>query len=113
MKKTIIKFTTPILFVLMLVACGGVKTSTSGVDNKTFLEFCSTPNNYRGGVDVNVDDKTNFKAEVIKYNPTKISTTVYAISPGKHVITVSYEGKVLYKQQLFLSNQETRKIILP
>jgi hypothetical protein len=112
MRKLILLFTTAIL-VLAFNSCGGIKTSTSGVENQSFLEFNGIPSKYDNGVDVNIDDKTNFKAEVIKFKPNKISTTVYAISSGKHVVTVSYNGTTLYKQQLFLSNQETRKITLP
>jgi len=38
---------------------------------------------------------------------------VYAISTGKHVISVYYNDKVIYQKQIFISAQETKKVLLP
>jgi hypothetical protein len=110
--KKIVLFTASILL-LTLASCGGIKTGTTGVDNQSFLAFVGKPSDYKGGVDVVIDDKTNFKADVTKDYSDNIKGNVYAISTGAHTISVSYNGKVVYKKQLFLANQETRKIMLP
>ena len=81
------------ILILVLGSCGGIRTSSGGVDNKSFLVFEGKPSNYSGGVDVNIDNQINFKAEVVKEKPYKISRTVYSLSPGKHLLTVSYNGK--------------------
>jgi hypothetical protein len=97
----------------LMTSCTGVKTSSSGVDNQAFINIVGKPGNYSGGVDVNVDDKTNFKAEVNKEYTDRPKGKVYAIGIGTHVVIVSYNGQVLYKQQIFVSSQETKKIVLP
>lgn len=96
-----------------LSGCTGVKSVTRGLENESFLELVGNPNNYQGGVDVNVDDKNTFKAEVNKDHQDRPKGKVYAISPGTHIVTVSYENQVIYKKQIFISTQETRKITLP
>ena len=106
-----------IFFILILstiiTSCGGIKTLSSGLDNEAFLEFVGKPNDYDGGLEVTVDDKTNFVAEVNKNKSTKTKGLVYAISTGTHTVSVSYKNKLLYKKQIFISSQETKKIILP
>ena len=64
-----------ILFVIaigliVLTGCTGVKTLSTGLENEAFIEFIGKPSNYSGGVDVNIDDKTTFKAEVTKTTQT-------------------------------------------
>lgn len=102
-----------VLATLVLYSCGGIKTLSTGIDNEAFLEFIGKPNDYDGGLDVTVDEKTNFVAEVNKDKATKTKGRVYAISTGAHTISVSYKNKLLYKKQIFISSQETKKIILP
>jgi len=96
-----------------LTSCTGVKTVATGLENETFLEFLGNPSNYKGGVDVNIDDKITFKAEVNKDHADRPKGSVYAISTGTHTVTVSYNSKVVYKKQIFVSAQETKKILLP
>jgi len=50
----------------LLVSCTGVKSTATGLENESFLEFIGTPSNYDGGVKVNIDNKTTFTAEVNK-----------------------------------------------
>lgn len=99
--------------ILFISSCTGVKTLSTGLENESFIEIVGSPNNYSGGVDVNVDDKSTFKASVNKDNANRPKGKVYAISPGKHTITVSYKNNVIFKKQIFVSAQETKKIILP
>lgn len=96
----------------LAVGCTGVKTVTQGLENEAFLEFVGKPADYNKGVDVDVDGNT-FNAIVNKDNQNRPKGQVYAISTGKHVITVSYLGKQIYKKQVFISAQETRRIVLP
>lgn len=98
---------------MLLVGCTGVKSVTTGLENESFLEFIGNPKNYSAGVDVNVDDQSTFRAEVNKDQAYRAKGKVYAISTGKHLVTVSSNGTVLFKKQIFVSAQETKKIILP
>jgi hypothetical protein len=97
----------------LLVSCTGVKSTATGLENESFLEFIGTPSNYNGGVKVNIDDKTTFTAEVNKDHADRPKGKVYAISTGTHVVTVSYNNSVIFKKQIFVSAQETKKVILP
>ncbi|MBN2635912.1 hypothetical protein [Draconibacterium orientale] len=107
-----------ILFVIaigliILSGCTGVKTLSTGLENESFLEFIGKPANYSNGVDVNIDDTTTFKAEVNKDHADRPKGKVYAISTGTHTVTVSHNNNVIFKKQIFVSAQETKKIILP
>jgi hypothetical protein len=99
--------------ILLLAGCTGVRTLTTGLENEAFLLFIGSPLKYDGGVDVNVDDKLSFKAEVQEDHATRPKGKVYAISTGTHVVSVSHNNNVIYRKQIVVSVQETKKIILP
>lgn len=90
----------------------GSSTISKGIENKSFLEFVSSNTEYKDGVEVSVDE-TKFKAVVNKADEKPKSGTVYSITTGKHLITVIYKSKVIYSNQIFVSAQETKQIILP
>ncbi len=98
---------------ILITGCTGVKTLSKGLENEAFLEFIGNPSTYKGGVDVNVDDKNIFKATVNKDHADRPKGNVYAISPGTHIISVTYNSNVIFKKQIFVSTQETKKIMLP
>lgn len=110
MKKSLFIFVIGFLFI---ASCGGIKTSSQGLESVSFLEFIGNPDNYSGGVDVLIDDKTSFKADVAEDNRNKMRGKVYEISTGNQLVTVSYNNKVIYRKQLFMSAQESKKIVLP
>ena len=95
-----------------LASCTGVKTSSRGLENEAFIQVIGNPDNFSGGVDVNIDNKVFFKAEVVAPNQETPKGKVYAISTGSHVISVSYNNKLLYQKNIFISNQETKRIEL-
>lgn len=107
------KYYLVLLTAIALSSCGGIKTASSGLDNEAYLEFIGKPNDYYDGLNVSVDEKINFTAQVNKDKSTKVKGKAYAISTGTHVVSVSYKNKLLYKKQIFISSQETKKIILP
>ncbi|MDD2278318.1 MAG: hypothetical protein PHD06_01150 [Bacteroidales bacterium] len=98
---------------LVLASCTGVKTVTSGLENEAFLEFIANPDNYKGGVEVLVDDNITFRAEVNKDHADRPKGNVYAISTGKHILVVKYNDNIIFKKQIFVSAQETKKVMLP
>lgn len=99
--------------ILFLTSCTGVKTVTQGLENQSFLEFIGKPSTYSGGVDVVIDDKTTFKAEVNKDHADRPKGNVYAISTGSHVIVVKYNGSVIFQKKIFVGAQENKTITLP
>lgn len=110
MKKIIYLF---LVSLVLTIGCTGVKSTSSGIENEAYLNFVGVPSNYSEGVIVNIDDKSTFNAEVNKDFSDRPKGKVYAISNGTHIITVSYKNQVIYKQQIFISAQETKKITLP
>ncbi|MDR1632315.1 MAG: hypothetical protein LBR97_05500 [Dysgonamonadaceae bacterium] len=110
-----------VLFILTSCKVGEGSLSTSrGLENESFLEFVGTASNYLGGVDVDIDGKTTFKAKVhnesdgnsITPKGDRFKGEIYAISTGTHTVTVSYNSTTIYRKQIFVSAQETKKIVL-
>lgn len=102
-----------IIGLTFISSCTGLKTVSTGLENESFLEFIGTPSNYKEGVDVNIDDKITFKAEVNKNHSDRPKGKVYAISTGVHIVSVSHNDKIIFRKKIFVSTQETKKIVLP
>jgi hypothetical protein len=98
---------------IILTSCGGIKTSSSGLEKESYLEFIGNPHQYAGGVEVSVDNKSTFIAEVFNAKTKRVKGKVYAISTGQHQVSVTYKNNVILKKQIFISTQETKKIVLP
>ena len=98
---------------ILLISCGGIKTSSSGIEKESFLEFIGNPQIYSGGVEVSIDNKPTFKAELFNDKVSRIKGKIYAISTGQHIVSVTYKNDIIYNKQIFLSTQETSKILLP
>lgn len=110
MKKMIIAISIGLMFI---VNCTGVKTMSAGLENESYLVFEGNPGNYSGGVDVLIDDNLSFKAEVNKEHSNSPKGTLYKISTGNHLVTVSYNNDVVFRKTIFVSSQETKIIVLP
>jgi len=98
----------------------GTISSSQGLESESFLEFVGAPQKYRSGVMVNLDDKTYFQAKVHDSGKNRriserdrFKGEVYAIPTGTHVVTVIFDGNVIYQKQFFVSVQENFKIELP
>lgn len=102
---------------LIFISCGGIKTTNIGLENESYLEFIGNPGNYSGGVDVLIDDKIAFKAEIVKDLKRNVSRVkggkAYVVSTGTHIVAVSYNNNLIMKKQIFISAQETKKFMLP
>ena len=98
---------------LIMTSCTGVKTASKGLEDECFLELIGNPKDYIDGVQVTIDQKTTFNAEVIKGTAKRPKGKVYAISPGKHSIEVKYKNELIWAKQIFVSAQETKQIVLP
>ena len=99
--------------ITILIGCGGTKSSSQGLDNESFLEIIGTPSMYSNGVDVVVDENKSFNAKVYKDKVGRMRGEVYAIKTGKHSVKIYSENKIIYNQQIFVSSQQTKKIMLP
>ena len=107
-----------LLFTLTLVtiffsACTGVMSTASGLEDESFLRFIGNPSVYPSEVSVLVDGTISFKAEVERDYAKRPKGTIYAISKGAHNIKVTHENTVIFNKKIFISAQETKKILLP
>lgn len=109
MKKII---TLGILFIF-LASCGGIKTSSQGISNEAFIEFIGKKSEYLNGVEVTIDNNKSFTAEVKSPNYNGFRKKIYSLSHGTHDISISHKNKIILKQTIFISINETKKIILP
>ena len=107
--KKILFFT---ILTALLIGCGITKTVSKGIENQAFLLIVGTPSNYPNGVEVIIDDKTKFNAEVQKNRDKVKHLRLYGISTGKHKVSISKNNKSIYEKIIFVSSQQTKKIIL-
>jgi hypothetical protein len=109
--KKILFFT---IITTLLIGCGITKTVSRGIENQAFLLIVGTPSKYsKGVVEVLLDDKTKFNAEVQKNSAKVKHLRLYGISSGKHKVSISKNNKSIYEKIIFVSSQQTKKIILP
>jgi hypothetical protein len=108
--KKILFFT---ILTTLLIGCGVTKTESRGIENQAFLLIVGPPSQYPKGVEVVIDDKTIFNAEVQKNRAKVKHLRLYGISSGKHKVSISKNNKNIYEKIIFVSSQQTKKIILP
>ena len=109
---TSLKPTFFILISLLLASCTGMKTSATSVENEAYLEFIGDPSQYAEDLDVTIGDDYTFTAEVHTEKTGRPNGKLYSIPTGRHRVTVSYKGRVLFSKDIFVGNQETRQIHL-
>ena len=97
----------------LLASCKAPVTQSSGKENVAYLLFVSTGNRPNTTVDVTIDGETSFTAETVKAKKSGNKGTSYVVSVGKRTVKVTADGNVLYNKVVFLSPQETKKIMLP
>ncbi|MBP3467085.1 MAG: hypothetical protein J6K01_05680 [Paludibacteraceae bacterium] len=111
MKKSILMIIAAAL--ALLASCKYPVTQSSGKENIAYLIFVSVSNKPNSMVEVTVDGNTVFTAETVKEKKSNNKGTTYAVAPGKRTVRVTDNGNVLYDKVIFLSSQETKKILLP
>ncbi|WP_321332752.1 hypothetical protein [uncultured Bacteroides sp.] len=98
---------------LLLTGCKvGNIASSQGLSDQAYLYFVST-NKYDVPVSVTIDGSTVFDAKVVKEKKYTIKGNTYAVATGKRHVVVKQSNKILFERDLFLSAQETKKVILP
>lgn len=85
----------------------------SGKEDIAYLLFTSNKEYSGETVLVTLDNDVKFNAKVIKEKKSNRKGTQYSVATGKREIKVEKDGKIIYKKIIFLSNQETKKIVLP
>lgn len=103
-----------IITVLTFSGCGKhmYSTMSSGKENQSFIIVLRQDQTYPSGVTVIVDNNEYPVDKVFKMKFQRKARPV-VITPGKHSIKVLFDGKELYKDEIFIGLQETKKIVLP
>lgn len=100
--------------IVMLAGCRAhyPVAQQSGKENVAYLLF-ESGDVYKGKtVDVTVDGGSSFQAQVVKAKKANRRGTQYSVPVGVRTLTVKYHGHTIYEKQIFLSNQETKIIVL-
>ena len=96
---------------IMLLSCGSYKTMSSGKADESFILVLGDKKQYKDIV-VQIDDEEFQINKLYKaskdHKAMPISTSV-----GKHKVTVFANGEIVYDENIFLSVQQTKRIVLP
>ncbi len=107
--KKLISF---VSIILILAACVPAKTTVSGMQNVSFLEFYTDLSKNTGKFEAIVDNENKFEISANPIGKNKMKSTRYEVKPGNHTIEVLYNGNSISKDVYFIGVQETRKINL-
>lgn len=108
----------PTLFILMflvLTACkmSSVSTKTQ-VPDLAYVKVVGDLEKYKDVfLYMQYDDQPKFPIELFKEKTGKLKVQLYDITPGTHEIKIYSENTLIINTKAFISNQETKEIILP
>lgn len=112
MNKKIFVIISTLIVVLSLISCAtNAKTVTSTKDNVGYLQFVTK--NGKEAVSVIVDNEIAIVAETCNSTKAVRNENTYAISPGSHAISVSYNGNEVLNKTVFISAQNVNVVELP
>ena len=101
-------------FAVVVTSCRstGTHTVVSGIEE---AKICFTSDK-AFAVDVSIDGKS-YRTNTVKGDEYKAKRDIrntarqaLSVTPGKHDVTVTGDGKELYKQKIFISTGETKMI---
>lgn len=102
-----------IIITLVAGACGAYQTTSGGKDDVGFLLLVGDPAKYKAGVLVSTDNAKPVIVEVAEDGKLSRTDNRLKVPTGKHDIKITYQGKVVYEQNIIVFIQETKKITLP
>mgnify|MGYP004449701671 CR=1 FL=1 len=103
-----------IIFVGLTSCKTGNFAAAGGQEEQAYICLVSSDRLANKEVQVRIDDNTPFKAKVqrAKQNTEKHNGQLYGILPGRRHVEISYNGQVVYSQEVFISSQQTKTINL-
>ena len=99
-----------VLMSIMTFSCTTYETTVSGVSNSSSIKVVKA-NNYDKGLTLVIDNK-EFVIGKIFTDKNNIKAATYPILSGKNKVIIKRNNDIIYEKTLFISNRETRKIIL-
>lgn len=107
MKRLIYLF----IFTLFVTSCTGYRTSSSGIENKGYINIVGNTSVYKNVI-VTIDEKNSFETKVNKEHATIPKGNILEVSTGSHIIQVHHKGNLIFQKKVLISNGQTRKIVL-
>ena len=103
------------LLLLLFTGCAvGTQTQKVQVPDQAFIVVVGNSDNYEDAqIFLQYDDMQKFPVEIKKQGTKRFKQTLYEISPGRHTLKVFNGDQLLINKEIFISNQETKEIILP
>lgn len=101
------------LLVLIISSCKtGTYTTHSGKEDIAYLQFVSSTSLAGKTVYVELDNGVYFNAKVNKERKAYNKPDLYTIQPGKRSVKVTFNNRVIYDSDIFVSQQSTKVIHL-
>ncbi len=112
MKKNIYLVLCIAVIAVFAAGCrAAVYTAHSGHEDVSYLQFVSSSISGKT-VQVTLDGDTSFPAKVNKEKKSYSKPDLYTIKPGKRSVRVEVGGRIIYDQDIFVSQQSTKVIRL-
>ncbi len=103
------------IMIILLASCklNSISTKTQ-VPNMAYIQVVGDLDKYKSAnLFMQYNDQEKFSIELQKEKPRKVKLLLYDINPGTHDIKIYSGNKLITNTKAFISNQETKKIILP
>lgn len=102
-----------IIVTLLMSACGAYQTTSGGKEDVGYISLIGDPAKYKAGVLVSIDNGKEVIVEVVEEGKLSRTDSRLKVPTGKHDVRMTYQGKVIYEQNIIVFVQETKKIALP
>ena len=113
MKKNLIfGFLALALVVVFTSSCKTTTYSKASVDDVAFIKLMSSSTLAGKQVQVTINDETSFSAKVNKLRTSPLKQKTYRIASGRKNIKIYSKGRLLWNQDVFVSQQSTLVIVL-
>jgi CTP:phosphocholine cytidylyltransferase-like protein len=109
------KYLVIVLTIFVLSSCNLSSVSTkTQVPNRAYVYVVGDKTKYStNDIYMQYDDKEKFSVVIQKEQTSKQKLILYEIVPGTHNIKIYSGNTLIINTKAFISNQETKKIILP
>lgn len=113
MKKNLIfGVLTLVLLVVFTSSCKTGTYSKASADDIAFIKLMSSSTLAGKQVKVIINNETSFSAKVNKMRTSPLKQKTYRIVSGRKNIKIYSRGRLLWNQDVFISQQSTRVIVL-
>jgi len=99
---------------IITFSCTTYETTVSGLSNASSIKVVKANkavNDYDKALTLIIDNK-EYVIDKIYTDKKSIKASIYPIPTGKNKVIIKSDNDIIYEKTLFITNRETRKIIL-